>query len=113
MPAPFAWFDATSSDSTVASTFFNAMFGWQGSPADGSTMLTQPDDEMPFAATVPASDDVTGWVPYMAVDDVDAATEKAIGLGATLIRERTKGPAGFYTVVAIPGGPPLALWKFG
>jgi len=74
MPAPFAWFDATSDDSN----------------ADGSTMLKRPDDEMPFAAT-----------------------EKAVGLGATLIRERTKGPAGFYTVAAIPGGPQLALWKFG
>ncbi len=113
MPAPFAWFDATSDDSDAATDFLTTFFGWEKIPAGGSTMLKEPNGELPFAATVPSGDAVQGWVPYMPVDDVDAATEKAIGLGAKLVRERTKGPAGYYTVVAIPGGPHLALWKFG
>jgi len=33
-----------------------------------------------------------------------------VGLGTMLIRERTKGATGFYTVVAIPGGPQVTLW---
>ncbi len=113
MPAPFAWFDATSDKSETASDFLAAMFGWEKIPVDGSTMLKEPDSEMPFAATVPSGDAVPGWVPYLPVEDVDAATKKAIELGATLVRDRTKGPAGYYTVIAMPGGPQLALWKRG
>ena len=112
MTAPFAWFDATSENSDTAAEFLTALFGWEKTPAEGSTMLKETDSEMPFAATVPACDAVQGWVPYMPVDDVDAATEKALALGATLVRQRTKGPAGYYTVIAIPGGPHLALWKY-
>ena len=113
MPAPFVWFDAIGDDADGAAKFLSEMFGWQPLPADGAAMLKQPGDDMPFAATVPASDGASGWVPYMPVEDVDAATSKALGLGADLVRARTKGPAGDYTIVALPGGAPLALWTRG
>ena len=113
MSAPFAWFDATSANPSDASDFLENMFGWKQVPVGGATMIKEPSGEMPFAATVAKIDDVQGWVPYVAVENVDDATAKAVKLGATLIRARTKGPAGEYTVVAIPGGPHLALWKRG
>jgi len=40
-----------------------------------------------------------GWVPYVQVDDVDRATERAINLGAKVLQKRTRGPAGEFTIV--------------
>ena len=51
-----------------------------------------------------------GWLAYVQVDDVDAAAEQASGLGAELVKPRTRGPAGDYVVVRDPGGGIVALW---
>jgi predicted enzyme related to lactoylglutathione lyase len=34
-----------------------------------------------------------------------------VSLGARLLREKSRGPAGEFTVVRDPGGAALALWK--
>jgi hypothetical protein len=54
---------------------------------------------------------VSGWIPYVQVEDVDGATAKAQKLGAQVIQPRTKGPAGDFTVVRDPGGASIALWQ--
>lgn len=110
MTSPFAWFDLSSEDASASIEFLTDMFGWSASPMGPATALTQPDAKMPFAATINKSDDVSGWLPYVPVPDVDAATEKALGLGARLLRTRTTGPAGDYSVIEAPGGAQLALW---
>jgi predicted enzyme related to lactoylglutathione lyase len=51
------------------------------------------------------------WIPFVAVEDVDAATKRAVSFGASLLREKSRGPAGEFTVVREPGGTALALWK--
>jgi len=45
------------------------------------------------------------------VDDLDAATQRAVELGAQVLKERTRGPAGEYTIVRDPGGASVALWR--
>jgi predicted enzyme related to lactoylglutathione lyase len=42
---------------------------------------------------------------------VDAATEKAQTLGANVLKEKTRGPAGHYNIIRDPGGAALALWQ--
>ena len=81
-------------------------------PGAGMTMLAV--EESPFAAIGAKQDrygDHDEWVPFVAVDDVEAATKRALSLGATLLRENTRGPAGEFTVVRDPGGAALGLWK--
>lgn len=68
----------------------------------------------PFAALAAKQDrygDRDEWIPFVAVDDVDAAAKRAVALGATLLREKSRGPAGEFAVVRDPGGAALALWK--
>lgn len=52
-----------------------------------------------------------GWVPFVQVEDVDSATKRATKLGASVIKPRTRGPAGDYAVVRDPGGATFALWQ--
>jgi predicted enzyme related to lactoylglutathione lyase len=65
----------------------------------------------PFAGLGARDGGAGGWLPYVQVDDVDAATGKAVELGAVLVKEKTRGPAGEFSVVRDPGGSAIALWQ--
>jgi predicted enzyme related to lactoylglutathione lyase len=51
------------------------------------------------------------WLPYVEVPDVNAATDRARELGATVVLEPREGPAGWRGVVAAPGAGELAFWQ--
>jgi predicted enzyme related to lactoylglutathione lyase len=113
MSSPFVWFHHNGHKSRETKKFFESLFSWKASegPA-GMTMLAA--EESPFAAVGSKQErygDHDEWVPFVAVGDVEAATQRAVSLGATLIREKSRGPAGEFTVVRDPGGAALALWK--
>jgi uncharacterized protein len=113
MSFPFVWFHHNGQKSKEAEEFYESMFGWKASagPA-GMSMLAA--DAGPFAAIGSKEDrygDREEWIPFVAVDDVDARTERAVALGATVLREKSRGPAGEFSVVRDPGGAALALWK--
>ena len=65
----------------------------------------------PFAGLAAKDGDTAGWLPYVQVDDVDAATKRAVKLGAALVKQKTRGPAGEFSVVRDPGGSTIALWQ--
>jgi uncharacterized protein len=51
------------------------------------------------------------WVPYVAVESIREATERARRLGATLLLEPREGPAGWRSVLEAPDGAQVALWQ--
>ena len=51
------------------------------------------------------------WLPYVQVADVDAVTDRARGLGASVMLEPRDGPAGRRSVVSVPEGGEIALWE--
>ncbi|MDQ3934416.1 MAG: VOC family protein [Actinomycetota bacterium] len=51
------------------------------------------------------------WLPYVDVPSVEAATDRARGLGAAVLLEPREGPAGWRSVVATPEGGELAFWQ--
>jgi uncharacterized protein len=51
------------------------------------------------------------WLPYVEVPDVTEATERALGLGATVLLEPREGPAGWRGVVAAPAAGEVAFWQ--
>jgi predicted enzyme related to lactoylglutathione lyase len=51
------------------------------------------------------------WLPYVAVPDVDRATERANGLGGEVLLGPREGPAGWRSVVSTPGGGEVAFWQ--
>lgn len=109
MSEAFVWFHNSSNEPNDSIAFYESLLGWrrtEGPP--GLTLFA--GAKGPFAAVSDAEGTV-GWIPYAQVDDVDAATTKAMTLGATLLKEKTRGPAGSFSIVRDPGGAAIALWQ--
>ncbi len=109
MSNELAWFHNGSEKPSDSVEFYEKLLGWKsaGGPA-GMTMLMR--DAGPFAAVMPKKGSVSGWIPYVQVDDVAAATKRAVKLGAELLEDQTRGPAGVYSILRDPGGATVALW---
>jgi predicted enzyme related to lactoylglutathione lyase len=110
MSNAFVWFHNGSENPADSVAFYEKLLGWKGAdgPA-GMTMLAR--EAGPFAAVMPKKGKVAGWVPYVQVDDVAAATKRAVQLGAELLEDPARGPAGTYSIVRDPGGATVALWQ--
>jgi predicted enzyme related to lactoylglutathione lyase len=51
------------------------------------------------------------WLPYVRVERIGAATERACALGASVLLTPREGPAGWRSVVTSPAGGELAFWQ--
>ena len=51
------------------------------------------------------------WLPYVEVAQVDAITDRARRLGASVLLSPREGPAGWRSVIATPEGGEIALWQ--
>ena len=111
MPSPFVWFDNIGENRSATTFFLQNAFGWTRNDIGPMTFLTAEGQDKPFSATCDAIDGVSGWVPYLEVDDLPAAVENARRHGAEVIAENLKGPAGEASFIRDPGGSPMALWK--
>ncbi|MBK7398488.1 MAG: glyoxalase [Myxococcales bacterium] len=111
MSSPFVWFHHNGKKPNETKSFLRSLLGCDTSDGPGGmTLLTRGDG--PFAAIGGAAHgDRDEWIPFVTVDDVDAATKRALALGASLVSDKRPGPAGEFSVVRDPGGAALALWK--
>jgi uncharacterized protein len=51
------------------------------------------------------------WLPYVEVDHISEATDRARQLGASVLLEPREGPAGWRSAVAAPDGGEIAFWQ--
>jgi predicted enzyme related to lactoylglutathione lyase len=51
------------------------------------------------------------WLPYVEVERIGEATERARGLGADVLLSPREGPAGWRSVLTTPEGGEIALWQ--
>lgn len=110
MSEAFVWFHNGSDKPAEVRDFYAKLLGWK--PTDGPAGMTLfAGEKGPFAGLAAKEGATAGWLPYVQVDDVDAATKQALKLGATLLKEKTRGPAGDFSVINDPGGAALALWQ--
>lgn len=108
----FVWFHNASKNPSESAAFYEKLLGWK--PAAGPPGLTMLAGATgPIAAIAAKDGKATGWIPYAQVDDVDAATKRAVALGGELLQEKTRGPAGEFSIVRDPGGAAFALWQKG
>lgn len=113
MAGKFVWFDVTTAAADEVRAFYAELLGWPIAPAEdaGPYRGWIMDGDAPWAAVVEADDATRGrWLPYVQVDDLDAATKQAAALGATVVQGKTEGPAGTAVTIADPGGALVALW---
>lgn len=117
----FNWIDLATSDSVAAKTFYTGIFGWSfiDMPTDeGSdyTMFQHEGHNVCGMYQLPAQmleqGTPPGWNSYIAADDVDAMTQKAVSLGAKALQEPFDVmDVGRMSVLTDPDGAVFSLWQ--
>lgn len=111
MAGPFVWFDLSTRDGMSARGFYERLLDWDiGEPGGGAPAVIG-GAEAPWASISESGNGSSRWLPYVQVEDVDAAASRAVELGATVLSEKTRGPAGWFTTIEDPTGAALALWQ--
>ena len=114
------WVELQTTDPSAAKKFYASLFGWsyqdKPMPQAGvySMAMLNGDTVAAVAAMPPGAPDGVPpmWNTYLAVDDVDAAAEKAGRAGGQLLMPPTDiGEAGRMAFVADPTGAVVGLWQ--
>jgi predicted enzyme related to lactoylglutathione lyase len=92
---PFVHLELTTPNAPAAKEFYNKLFGWSFNDmpmgADQTYSTFKPDDG-PGGGIFTMPGAPTDWLPYVGVDDVHSATEKAVSLGATVVKDAQEVP---------------------
>jgi predicted enzyme related to lactoylglutathione lyase len=100
-------------DLETASRFYSDMLGWRTEPihvGTGTYHALLLGDGLD-GGVVECGTPQARWLPYVAVDAIHSATEKARRLGASVLLGPNEGPAGWRSVVQTPSGGEIALWQ--
>jgi predicted enzyme related to lactoylglutathione lyase len=114
----FCWADLQTTDPAAARAFYAKVLGWQFADVPGPMPYAGASVDAGMTAGVmelPARARDAGapphWMPYVAVDDVDATVARARELGGTVIAPTMKMDAGAFAVLADPTGGVFAVWR--
>lgn len=117
MANPFVHVELSTTDPEKAKSFYGQLFDWkledmQMGP-DMTYTLVDPSGGTGGGMMKQVCPDVpSAWMPYVIVDDVAAATKKAAGLGAKVMKEVSEVPdMGLFSIIADPTGAVLGLWQ--
>ena len=112
-PNPVVHLELHTGDLACASAFYEQLCGWRREridTRDGSYLAL--GIGAGFGGGIVESGTRRAlWLPYVEVDRIDAATEWAQKLGASVLLGPREGPAGWRSVVTTPEGGEIALWQ--
>jgi predicted enzyme related to lactoylglutathione lyase len=100
-------------DLPAASGFYSGLLGWRPEWVEtraGSYFCLATGDKV-GAGIAQCRTDRPLWLPYVEVERIDEATDRARRLGASVSLEPREGPAGWRSVVRAPDGGEIALWQ--
>lgn len=117
MANPFVHIELQTKDLDKAKDFYSKLFDWKledmpapgGMPytminvgeGTGGGMFLNADPKVP-----------SHWLAYVGVDDIEASTNKARDLGATVLQDVMQiGDYGWLSVIMDPTGAVIAMWK--
>jgi hypothetical protein len=117
MANPFVHCELATNDVAKAKSFYGKLFDWKledvpMGPGDTYTMIGVGDGTgggmmkqmMPNAPSM--------WMPYVLVDDIKAATQKARSLGANVMKDVTEVmDMGWLSIFTDPTGAIIGLWQ--
>jgi predicted enzyme related to lactoylglutathione lyase len=112
-PRPLAHLELHTPDGSAARTFYGELLGWRPELIEAAerSYLALDLGKGLTGGIVECGTDRALWLPYVSVPDIVAMTERARELGAEVTLETREGPAGWRSVVAVPGGGEIALWQ--
>lgn len=117
MANPFVHNELNTTDPDKARAFYGSLFDWNlkdmPMPEGNYTMIEVGGDGTGGGIMKhPMPGQPSVWIPYISVDDVDAATTKARSLGGQIIRDVTPIPGmGSFSIVLDPTGAAFGLWQ--
>jgi len=117
----FVWNELATSDIEAAKKFYGEVFGWSSRDMDmggGMIYTIWQSSGADVAGGMTLTDDMKqhgvppNWLSYLGTDDVDASTDKARELGATIHMPATDiEGVGRFSVAQDPTGAAFALFK--
>jgi uncharacterized protein len=112
-PRPLAHLELHTPDGAAARAFYTALLGWRPELIEAAerSYLALYLGEGPSGGIVECGTERALWLPYVSVPDIAAVTERARALGAQVMLEPREGPAGWRSVVTVPGAGEVALWQ--
>ena len=118
MANPFVHVELNTPDPQKAKTFYSKLFQWQledmpnPAVADGSYTLIKVGEGTGGGIMKQVPGGPSGWLAYVQVDDIHAATQKAKSLGAEVMKDVTEVMGmGWLSFIRDPTGAVLGLWQ--
>ena len=111
----FSWSELYAGNGEAMKRFYSAVLGWQydDMPMPNGAYPVIKAGEAGIGGVVPAGNDVKGWLPYVTVDDVEAAVVKATKSGGKVISPAMDIPTvGRIATLADPEGSVFAVIKY-
>jgi len=114
MAQPFVHMELNTPDLAKAKDFYGKLFGWTFTDNDmgahGIYSMFRPDSGPGGGMFTMAGP--TFWLPYVGVDNLRDATDKAKSLGAIIHKDSVPVPGhGIFSIIADPTGAVIALWE--
>ncbi len=107
---PVSYVELHSSDPARAKAFYSELLAWkaedESTPAGPYTTFQGVLAGLKAAQHVPA-----GWLPYLHVPDLAAATQRVRSLGGSVLQDCVAIPEGTFSVIRDPTGAVLGLFQ--
>jgi predicted enzyme related to lactoylglutathione lyase len=113
-PRPVVHLELHTPEAPSASAFYARLLGWRPErvrTACGSYLALGLGDDEVGGGIVECPTERALWLPYVEVDRIDEATDRARRLGASVRLGPREGPAGWRSVVSTPAAGEIALWQ--
>src|SRR5450631_3862151 len=114
MANPFVHVELNTTDLGKAKEFYGKLFDWtlEDVPNGTYTMIKVGEGTGGGMMKHPVPGATSAWLPYVQVDDINAATQKAKKLGAQVMKDVTEVMgSGWLSIIIDPTGAVLGLWK--
>ena len=114
---PFVHVELQTPDVAKAKAFYGSLFDWEldDTRMEGYTLINVGEHEYGVGGgmmATPSPDVPPHWMAYVSVDDINASTQKAKSLGASIVKDVTAvGDIGWMSIIRDPAGAVLGLWK--
>jgi len=116
MGNPFVHIELNSTNLSVSKDFYGKLFDWkleEMAMPDGSYTsigVGQGTGGGMMHQLIPGAP--SSWLPYVLVDDINVATQKAKTLGATVMKDVTPVmDMGWLSILSDPAGAMIGLWQ--
>lgn len=110
MPNPLVWFDHRSDNPSSAGKFYEELLNWKRADNSPPGMTVVGGGQRAWSGMAASETLPPGWLPYVQVNDLETSVSQAKTLGAKVLKNKTRGPAGNFVVLKDLAGGVVALW---